>query len=173
MSVTRVPVACIAVPWDDPRAEALRVAMTAELDIRYPEMAARPADDPLKATLTVDGADVITTILAVLPDGTAVGHGALRRLQIHGRPEVEIKRVIVHAEHRGKRVAAAVMTALEEAARATGAPRVVLHTGDRQPEAVALYRSLGYRSIPLYPPYDRTMPQSFCFAKELAQPGPS
>ena len=164
---------CIRVPWDDPRAESLRTVMTAELDERYPEMAGAPAEDPLRATLSVDPADVVATVLAVLPDGTAIGHGALRWLGVDGRDEYEVKRVVVDADHRGRRVAGAVMGALEAAAREAGADRVILHTGDRQPEALALYRSLGYTPIPLYEPYATVMPQSFCFAKDLAQPGPS
>jgi GNAT superfamily N-acetyltransferase len=167
-----MPLPCIAVPWDDPRAVALRAAMTAELDELYPEMAALPADDPLRATLSVEPAGVLATVLAVLPDGTAIGHGALRRLRLDGRDAYEVKRVMVHAEHRGQGVARAVMEALEAAARGAHADRVILHTGDRQPAAVALYRSLGYRPIALYPPYAQVMPQSFCFAKSLAQPGP-
>ncbi len=43
---------------------------------------------------------------------------------------------------------------------------VVLETGDRQPEALGLYRSSGYERIPCYPPYaERAL--SLCFEKVL------
>ena len=39
---------------------------------------------------------------------------------------------------------------LEEAARAAGHRRVVLDTSSGQPEALAMYRALGYREVPDY-----------------------
>ena len=52
-------------------------------------------------------------------------------------------------------------------AREQGAARVILQTGDKQPEAVALYRKTGWQQIDVYEPYAATMPWSFCFAKAL------
>jgi ribosomal protein S18 acetylase RimI-like enzyme len=48
---------------------------------------------------------------------------------------------------RGRGVARRVLAAVEESARAAGCRRVILETGDRQPEAIALYTSAGYRRI--------------------------
>lgn len=56
-------------------------------------------------------------------------------------------------EARGKGAASTLMDALEEAARATGAPRLILQTGDRQPDAEALYQKRGWQRIPIYWPY--------------------
>ena len=42
------------------------------------------------------------------------------------------------------------MEALEEAARRLGYERVRLDTGDRQPEALALFRALGFHDVPDY-----------------------
>ncbi|WP_263480170.1 hypothetical protein [Curtobacterium sp. TXMA1] len=44
---------------------------------------------------------------------------------------------------------------------------MILQTGDKQPEAVALYRKTGWEQIDVYEPYAATMPWSFCFAKAL------
>ena len=49
---------------------------------------------------------------------------------------------------RGRGVARRLLAAIEESARADGFRRVILETGDRQPEAIALYESLGYVRIP-------------------------
>lgn len=40
-----------------------------------------------------------------------------------------------------------ILGALEESARAAGCVRVILETGDKQPEAIALYESAGYERI--------------------------
>jgi GNAT superfamily N-acetyltransferase len=59
-----------------------------------------------------------------------------------------------------------LLEALEAQARRLGYRALVLETGDRQPEALALYDSSGYARIPCYPPYDsRTL--SLCFEKRL------
>jgi GNAT superfamily N-acetyltransferase len=56
---------------------------------------------------------------------------------------------------------------LEDFAKANDIHRLILQTGDRQPDAVALYGSLGYRPIPIYQPYTHAIPFSMCFGKVL------
>ena len=56
---------------------------------------------------------------------------------------------------------------LEDRARTLGYTRLVLETGTKQPEAIALYESDGYTSIPAYG-YYRDAPNSRCYAKDLA-----
>ena len=48
---------------------------------------------------------------------------------------------------RGRGVARKLLVAIEESARAAGCRRVILETGDRQPEAIALYEASGYTRI--------------------------
>lgn len=79
---------------------------------------------------------------------------------------VEIKRVWVEADHRGRHLSRPMMEKLEQRAKEKGYSRVVLQTRKACVEAVGLYRSLGYSQIPNYPPYD-TMPFAVCFAKDL------
>ena len=48
---------------------------------------------------------------------------------------------------RGRGVARRMLAAVEESARAHGRRRMILETGDKQPEAIALYNSSGYERI--------------------------
>lgn len=77
-------------------------------------------------------------------DETPVATGGLRR---HGHETVEIKRMFVTVGWRGRGFARQVLAHLESLAREFGARRVVLETGVKQPEAIALYETSGYRRI--------------------------
>ena len=80
-------------------------------------------------------------------DGVPAGCGAWRALS----PGVaEIKRVYVEPGFRRRGLAQEVVTRLERSAAAAGFATVVLNTGDRQPEALALYAELGYRPVAGY-----------------------
>ena len=57
----------------------------------------------------------------------------------------EVRRLWVDPAWRGQGVARALMAAVEDAAGALGFGELELGTGDRQPEAVALYASTGWR----------------------------
>ena len=82
--------------------------------------------------------------LILLSDGELVAGGAFTRID----PETaEIKRVWTHPSFRRKGHSRQVMAALERRARENGYTAVELTTGWRQPEAVALYLSLGYRAL--------------------------
>jgi GNAT superfamily N-acetyltransferase len=59
----------------------------------------------------------------------------------------ELKRLYTAPEVRNQGVAAALMSAIEENARDHGRVRMILETGDRQPEAIALYTKLGYEPM--------------------------
>jgi GNAT superfamily N-acetyltransferase len=65
----------------------------------------------------------------------------------HG-PDAELKRMFTDQAARGRGVARRLLAAIEESARADGRERVILETGDRQPEAIGLYVSCGYERIP-------------------------
>lgn len=76
---------------------------------------------------------------------TAVCCGGLKRLPDGA---AEIKRMYVAPEARSKGVAAQLLAALEDAARALDYAIIRLDTGDRQPHAEALYRRSGYAPGP-------------------------
>lgn len=58
---------------------------------------------------------------------------------------VEVKRLFVPREGRGRGLAKALMAALEDRARAAGKAHVRLETGNELVAAVALYRAFGYQ----------------------------
>ncbi|MFJ8646091.1 GNAT family N-acetyltransferase [Streptomyces sp. NPDC093546] len=80
--------------------------------------------------------------------------------------DAELKRMYVIPEVRGLGLARRILAALEEDARAAGRTRMVLETGDMQPEAIGLYTSSGYEPCAKFG-YYRAYPNSRCFAKPL------
>ncbi|WP_240138039.1 GNAT family N-acetyltransferase [Streptomyces sp. MUM 178J] len=80
--------------------------------------------------------------------------------------DAELKRMYVIPEARGIGLARRILAALEEDARAAGRIRMVLETGDKQPEAIALYLSSGYEPCAKFGHY-REYEESRCFAKML------
>jgi GNAT superfamily N-acetyltransferase len=66
--------------------------------------------------------------------------------RVHGQ-DAELKRMFTTRAARGRGVARKVLAAIEDSARADGLRRVILETGDRQPEAIRLYESCGYVRI--------------------------
>jgi ribosomal protein S18 acetylase RimI-like enzyme len=77
--------------------------------------------------------------------------------------------MFVASHARGRGLARKVLAELEESAAAAGRTRMVLETGVRQPEAIALYESSGYTSIPKFGLY-RHEELSLALGKRL--PGP-
>ncbi|MGV4984091.1 GNAT family N-acetyltransferase [Streptomyces sp. NRAIS4] len=80
--------------------------------------------------------------------------------------DAELKRMFVIAGMRGRGLARRILTTLEEDARAAGRVRMVLETGTKQPEAIALYTSCGYEPCTKFGHY-RHHEDSRCFAKRL------
>jgi GNAT superfamily N-acetyltransferase len=133
-------------------------ALNAELEQRYPEDGANFFR--LDAEEVADGRGAF---LVAYTDGRAVGCGAVRR----NEPGVaEIKRMYVAPEARGRGVGRLILDELEAVARQLSVRRLVLETGPRQPEALALYRRAGYVEIPLFGEYVGAE-FSVCMAKNL------
>lgn len=93
----------------------------------------------------------------------ALGCGGLRA---HAVGIGEIKRMYVRDSARRSGVGRTLLAAVEEHARALGYSRLVLETGEKQPEAIALYVATGYEPMEPYGPY-KDSPMSRCFAKDL------
>ncbi|WP_345800428.1 MFS transporter [Microbacterium sp. AZCO] len=158
------------VPWDDDRAAGLREAMDAELSPRYADrLDDIPAEqaERIGAALGIDPGTIVATVIATDAEGRPVGHAALRDLGDDFRGSLEVKRVYVEPSSRGSGLSRALMAELESVARDAGVGRLILQTGDRQPDAVALYEKIGYTRIPIYPPY-LDISFSNCFEKHVA-----
>ncbi len=144
-----------AVPWDDPQGTALREAQQDEVSARYGRPDSEPGPKPTASDITV--------FLVAYDDGVAVGCGGLRTLDdAHG----EIKRMYVRPDRRGTGVSVALLTALEGEARGRGWDRLVLETGDQQPDAMRLYEREGYTRIPNFG-YYADSDLSICYEKWL------
>jgi GNAT superfamily N-acetyltransferase len=78
----------------------------------------------------------------------------------------ELKAIYVSPLHRGHGYGRLIVQALEARAVRLGYRTLRLETGDAQPEAIALYRSLGYAQIERYGPY-RDLVRSVCFERTL------
>jgi GNAT superfamily N-acetyltransferase len=92
-----------------------------------------------------------------------VATGGFRR---HEDGVAEIKRMFVAHDHRGGGYARLLLAELEAQAVTAGYRRVVLVTGNRQPEAIALYGSSGYLAIEPFGIYATTDDARF-FGKDL------
>jgi GNAT superfamily N-acetyltransferase len=80
--------------------------------------------------------------------------------------DAEVKRMWVGPAHRRRGIARALLAELERTAAAAGCTRTVLETGDRQPEAEAFYRAVGYTPVPPFGVY-REEPGCLCLARDL------
>lgn len=96
-------------------------------------------------------------------DRRLVGCGAIKPFDAH---TMEVKRMYVTPEFRGKGMASKLLLELEQWAFAIGFTHCVLETGKRQPEAIALYEKNGYHIISNYGQY-AGVENSVCFRKEL------
>ncbi|WP_433297094.1 GNAT family N-acetyltransferase [Actinoplanes sp. CA-030573] len=65
----------------------------------------------------------------------------------HGE-DAELKRMFTARAGRRRGLGRRLLATVEESARAAGCRRMILETGDRQPEAIALYENSGYVRIP-------------------------
>jgi len=134
-----------------------------ELMVRYGVPADRDVSDDLEAVhLAPPGGVFLVGWAADEP----VACGGVRR---HDDTTGEVKRMYVAPEHRGNGHARTMLRALEERARALGYSHMVLETGTRQPEAIALYESEGYVRIESYGFYAGASDER-CYGKDLAHP---
>ncbi len=94
----------------------------------------------------------------------ALGCGAIKPF---GDDAMEVKRMFVEPDARGKGIASAILKELEKWAHELGKQRCVLETGHQQPEAIELYKKQGYAIIPNYGQY-AGVENSLCFEKVLS-----
>ena len=144
-------------PSSSPAARRLAEALDALILERYPGLPTNGLEP---------GFDALGGVFVVgYSAGEPAACGALRR---EGEA-AEVKRMFVAPAWRGRGFARDILAFLEGEAARRGFSRAILETGVRQPEAIGLYRSAGWREIPCYGVY-ADEPVSRCFAKDLPLP---
>lgn len=107
--------------------------------------------------------DQIKHVILAYENNLVVGCGAMKE---YPPDSMEIKRMFVPAEQRGKGIASIVLKELERWAKELGYKKSVLETGNDMQEAVGLYKKCGYKVIPNYGQYENVV-DSVCFEKVL------
>lgn len=147
-------------PPADPRARACLRAYAREIGRRFDDGFDPALSNPVDDEALVPPAGVL--LLATL-NTEPVGCGAVK---LHRDGPAEIKRVWVAATVRGLGVGRRLLGELERYAAERGATAVRLDTNRNLTEAIALYRSAGYREIP---PYNTERYAHHWFEKPLAR----
>lgn len=109
-------------------------------------------------------ADIKTAVLIYAGD-QAVACGCFKP---YDEKTVEIKRMFVRKEYRGKGLSRKILQALEEWAQALGFSAAILETSIHFDTAKRLYQTNNYKVIANYPPYVG-LTESVCMRKELGQ----
>ena len=107
--------------------------------------------------------DHINHVVLVYSENKPIGCGCFKRFD---DKTVEIKRMFVLPEMRGRQLAAKLLQELEQWAIEEGFTKAVLETGLRQVEAIRLYTVAGYSLTENYGQYIG-MEDSICYRKEL------
>jgi putative acetyltransferase len=107
--------------------------------------------------------DNIKHVVVLFHNDLAVGCGAIKEYE----PDVmEVKRMFVLPDHRGKGFASEILRELEVWAKELGYSKCILETGYKQPEAIALYKKNNFEVIPNYGQY-ANVTSSVCFQKTI------
>ena len=140
----------------DPAVQALLLDVLDELSERYggsgddTPVAADDFTPPKGAFFVADDGDRL------------VGCAGWRR---HG-DDAELKRMFTAKAARKRGLGRRMLAAIEDSARAAGCRRLILETGGKQPEAIALYRTAGYVRIEDFG-YYKDEADVLSFAKDL------
>jgi ribosomal protein S18 acetylase RimI-like enzyme len=153
----------VAVGQDDPLAEPLLAELTVEYATRY-----GVAENHVSRWLRGHPADEFAPprgglLIGLLREEPVTG-GAFCRFD---DATAELKRIWTDSRYRRQGHAKALLVELEAEIAARGYRRVYLTTGDRQPEAEALYLSTGYARLAEPLPADGDV-YPLAFAKALA-----
>lgn len=143
--------------YDGPVAQQLIDAVQQEYVVRY----GGPDEAPVQPSefASPDGRFVVGYL-----DTAPVAMGGVRRVDSDA---VEIKRMYVVPEFRGRGLSRVVLAHLESLAAQLGATRVLLETGHQQPEAMRLYETSGYERVEGFGHY-KCVPGAFAYGKTLS-----
>ena len=107
--------------------------------------------------------DKINHVVVCYQNDLPIGCGAFKEFDSN---TVEIKRMFVHPDFRGKGIASAILKELEIWASEFNYTNYVLETGKNNPEAISLYQKNGYQIIPNYGQYEN-IETSVCLKKNI------
>lgn len=107
--------------------------------------------------------DNIKYAVVAYDNDTPVGCGAIKEFS---EDTIEVKRMYVAINYRGQGIASIVLKELEAWAAELNYNKCILETGNKQPEAIALYKKNNYKRIPNYGQY-KNVENSICFEKEI------
>ena len=107
--------------------------------------------------------DAIKNVGVFYEKNDPLGCGAFK---FYENKTVEIKRMYVLPEQRGKGIAHQILTELENWAKELEYNNCVLETGIKQVEAIGLYQKAGYAVIPNYGQY-QGVENSICMQKSI------
>ncbi|WP_395045120.1 GNAT family N-acetyltransferase [Flavobacterium sp.] len=107
--------------------------------------------------------NLLKNALICYENNTAVGIGAYKE---YDSETVEIKRMFTLPEYRGKGIAKAILSELENWAREENYTIAILETGCLQKDAISLYQKLGYKIFDNYGQYSGVK-TSICMKKSL------
>ena len=106
---------------------------------------------------------ILKNVILCYENNLAFGCGAFREIDSE---TVEIKRMFVLAEQRGRGIASKILSQLELWALTLNYTQTILETGINQPEAIALYKKSGYSIVQNYGQY-AGLENSVCMKKTL------
>jgi putative acetyltransferase len=110
-----------------------------------------------------NSSDAIKHVIVLYSNQVAIGCGAIKKLEEN---KWEIKRMYIEPTHRGQGLASQLLKKLEEWAAELGVLTLILETGKRQTEAIALYHRNDYKVTPNFGQYIGVS-NSVCFEKIL------
>lgn len=139
----------------DPDFLGLVDLLNADLDERY--------GDLMKTYNQHNKLDYLDTVVVAYWGDAPVGCACYKPFDAEA---VEIKRMFVSPDVRGKGAASLILGELENWARQQDFVYTVLETGDKQFEAIKLYHKLGYADTENYGPYIG-LESSICMRKTL------
>ncbi|HWV28595.1 MAG TPA: GNAT family N-acetyltransferase, partial [Dyadobacter sp.] len=87
----------------------------------------------------------LPTVILAYENDAVVACGCFKQFDAH---RIELKRMFVKPGFRGKGIASLMVDELERWGKELSYGTMILETGKGQPDAIALYRKLGYTDIP-------------------------
>jgi putative acetyltransferase len=153
----------LSIAIEDPRDAAgagLVDELVAFIEALYPEDEDDPPTPWSMDDLARDGAFLVARL-----EGQPAGCGGLAATVIPGA--LEVVRMYVRPDFRGRRIADGVLAELEALARIKGARSLLLRCGPRQPEALKVYERNGYARRAAFAQH-REHPTNLFYEKRLS-----